>query len=329
MLKTCPAPNRRRLVSATLLCPVSGLLFGPQPARAQATSRLMIGYPAGGAVDIAGRALAEAMRGPLGSNIVVENKPGAGGTLAVEQWRQAPADGQSLLFTPPDPVVIAPLAGRPMRYEPADLVAAAQVCVFGFALAVGPMVPARTFAEFLAWVKANPDKANYATPGTGSTMHFIGDELTRQTRVALNHVPYKGGAQAIVDVIGGQIAALISTSPIVVPQHKAGKVRVLAVTTPRRSPALPDVPTFAELGYPSLIEDAWFGLFVRSGTPAVAVERIAAAARAAIASGPFVQAMEKIDFDPEYLGPPEFAAAVQAKSRSWAERLRTTGFKLQ
>lgn len=329
MLNHDLATKRRQLIRAGLAVPTSSLLFGPLLAHAQATSRMLIGYPAGGAVDVAGRALAEAMRGPLGSGLVVENKPGAGGTLAVEQLKLAPAEGQALLFTPPDPVVIAPLSGRPMRYEPADLVAVAQVCVFGFALAVGPMVPAKTFSEFLAWAKANPDKASYGTPGLGSTMHFLGEEIGRQTKVVLNHVPYKGGAQSIVDVIGGQVAALISTSPIVVPQHKGGKLRVLAVTSPRRSPALPDVPTFTELGFPALVEDAWFGLFVRSGTPVPAIEKIAAAARAAIASGPFVQAMEKIDFDPEFLGPAEFSAAVAAKSKSWAERLRTTGFKPQ
>lgn len=290
---------------------------------------MTLGYPAGGAVDVAARAYGEALRAAMGTTLTVENKPGAGGTLAVEQWIQQPADGAHLLFTPPDPIAIAPNTGRPLRYSAADAIPVAQVCVFGFAIGVGPAAPVKTLPEFLEWARANPDKASYGTPGIGSTMHFLGEELERQGKVRLNHVPYKGGAQSIVDVMGGQLAALISTAPILVANHRAGKIRVLAVTTPKRSPALPDVPTFSELGLPGMTEDAFFGVFVRAGTPAAAIERLAAASKTAIESAAFIQAMQKIDFDPEFQGPAAFANTVAARSRIWAERIRTTGFKPQ
>jgi tripartite-type tricarboxylate transporter receptor subunit TctC len=327
MTRDHPTPCRRRLLqgaaagSALALVPFRS--NGQQPA-----VRLLVGYPTGGAVDVAARALAEPLRAALGSSVVVENRPGASGTLPVDTLRQAPADGNTLLFTPPDVPAIFPHVMSSLRYDAArDLLPVAQVCTFSFGLGVGPATPARTLAEFLDWCRANPDKANFGTPGVGSTMHFLGEEIARTAKVPLKHVPYKGGAQAIVDVVGGQIPALISTAPILVPQQRAGKIRVLAVTSSARSPRLPDVPTFREAGMPQLEEDSWFGVFVRTGTPSEAVARLAAAISQAVASPAFVQAMEKLDFEPEFAGPAAFSVGVKAMSDRWAERARRTGFR--
>lgn len=320
-------PARRLRVHAPLAAALAASL--PAAIRAQpATVRMLVGYPAGGAVDVAARALAEALRAPLGAPLVVENRAGASGTLPMEPLKQAPADGATLLFTPPDVPVIFPHVMSKLRYDAAsDLTPVARVVSFGFALGVGPATPARTVAEFIEWCRANPGRANYGTPGVGSTMHFLGEALGRATGVKLEHVPYKGGAQAIVDVAGGQIASLFSTSPILVPQHRAQRIRVLAVTSTQRSPALPEVPTFREAGLPTLEEQAWFGVFVRGGTPAETVERLGRAVAQAVAAPAFVEAMRKVDFEPDFADPQAFARVVARQSATWAERARTTGFR--
>jgi tripartite-type tricarboxylate transporter receptor subunit TctC len=334
MLMNTPSFHHRRELLRTGLAAGLGTALTANPAGsalAQTSGnpvRMLLGYPAGGAVDVAARALAQALQGPLGQTLVVENRPGASGMLPMDPLKQAPADGTTLLFTPPDVPVIFPHVMSNLRYDPAkDLIPVARVLSFSFGFGSGAATPAKTLGEFLEWSKANPNKANYGTPGIGSSMHFLGEALSAASGVRLEHVPYKGGAQAIVDVVGGQLASLITTSPILVPQHRAGKIRVLAVTASKRLASLPEVQTVREAGFPGLEEEAWFGVFVRSGTPAETVNRLSQAIGQAVASEPFTQAMRKIDFEPEFAGPQAFSQIVAQGSAKWAERARTTGFR--
>lgn len=328
-MTTATTPPRRQLLGAGLVAATGTALLPGGEAAAQSTPmRMLLGYPAGGAVDVAARALAHAMQGPLGQALVVENRPGASGMLPMDPIKQAPADGNTLFFTPPDVPVIFPHVMSNLRYDPTkDLIPVARVVSFSFAFGAGAATPARTLAEFLDWAKANPGKATYGTPGIGSSMHFLGEALSAASSVRLEHVPYKGGAQAIVDVVGGQIASIISTSPIVVPQHRAGKIRVLALTASKRLPSLPEVQTVREAGFAGLEEEAWFGVFVRSGTPIETVARLSQAIGQAVASEAFGSAMRKIDFEPDFAGPQAFAQVVAQGSAKWAERARTTGFR--
>jgi len=323
-----PSPRRQLLNAGLAVTAGTALPAGRQAVAQSVPVKMLLGYPAGGAVDVAARALAQAMQAPLGQALVVENRPGASGMLPMDPLKQAPADGNTLLFTPPDVPVIFPHVMSNLRYDPAkDLIPVARVLSFSFGFGAGAATPARTLAEFLEWCKANPGKASYGTPGIGSSMHFLGEALSAASGVRLEHVPYKGGAQAIVDVVGGQIASLITTSPILVPQHRAGKIRVLAVTSSRRLASLPDVQTVREAGFPGLEEEAWFGVFVRSGTPAETVARLSQAIGQAVASEAFGSAMRKIDFEPDFAGPQAFTQAVSQGSAKWAERARTTGFR--
>ena len=317
--------TRRRVLQAGAALGVARAAPG---ALAQgAAIRLLVGYPVGGAVDVAARAFGDQLRAALGTTVLVENKPGAAGTLPVGALLQAPADGATLMFAPPDPVAILPHSMSALRYRTADILPIAQVCTFGFSLAVGPATPARTLAAFLDWCRANPQKATYGTPGIGSTMHHLGEALARQARTPLAHVPYRGGAQAITDVSGGQIAALISTAPIIVPQHRAGKLRALAVTSERRARQLPDVPTFAEAGLPGMTEMSFFGLYARAGMAPDLVERFASAARRAVAAPAFVDAMAKFGFDPDFLPPAKFGPLVRERSATWAKRIAESGIR--
>lgn len=320
-----PGETRRRLVLAGASIALGA---GAGVARAQAGAvRLLVGYPVGGAVDVAARAFADQLRAAIGGTVLVENKPGAAGTLPVPALLQAPPDGTTLMFAPPDPVAILPHSMASLRYTLADLAPVAQLCTFGFALGVGPATPARTLAEFFAWCRANPQKGTYGTPGIGSTMHHLGEALARQARVPLVHVPYRGGAQAITDVAAGQIAALISTAPIIVPQHRAGKIRALAVTNGARTRQLPDVPTFAEAGLPGMTETSFFGLYARAGTPAALLEKYASAAKRAVVAPAFVEAMARFGFDPDFMPPARFAPLVRARSATWARRIAESGIK--
>ncbi|MGE0310738.1 MAG: Bug family tripartite tricarboxylate transporter substrate binding protein [Lautropia sp.] len=327
-----PARPPRRALLRTAGAGAAGAALAAlgAPSRVHAQGevvKMLVGYPAGGAVDVAARALAAGLQKALGAQIVIENRTGASGTIPVGVMLQAPADGTTIMFSPPDAPIILPLTSSSIRYKTTDLAPISQVAAFSFAIGAGKASPATDFPSFVAWCKANPEAATYGTPGVGSSMHFLGEELARLSGAPLRHVPYRGGAQAIVDVTGGQIAALISTAPILVPQHQAGRIRVLAVTSRTRYRQLPEVPTFTELGLDAMNEDSWFGLFAHRDTPAPILERVAQAARAAVESEAFGAAMSKVGFEPSWAGVPAFSATVRERSARWAERVRNSAIR--
>ena len=319
--------RRRRLLVKGLGATGAAWVAGAgQLAHAQSdVIKILLGYPAGGAVDVAARAFASELQKVLGTNVVVENKAGAAGTLPVSQLLQSPADGSTFMFAPPDAPIILPLTNPALRYKMDDLLPVAQLCEFSFGLGVGKAVPPGDLKAFLAWARANPVAATYGTPGVGSSMHYIGSDLARVAKTPLIHVPYKGGAQAIVDVIGGQVAGLISTAPILVPQHLGGKLRVLATTGSKRLKQLPAVPTFEELGMSELTERAWFGLFAHRDTQPALVERMSRASGQVVKSTAFIEAMAKQGFEPDFEDAATFAATVRDRHARWAARIKATG----
>jgi tripartite-type tricarboxylate transporter receptor subunit TctC len=258
--------NRRAALSALSM---TALGAATTPARSQSGRNLkwLVGYPPGGAVDVVARELAEAMRAQ-GFNVVVENRTGASGRLATEQMLAAPADGSTLVFMPGGNATIFPHVYPNLKYDPwKDLAPLGAVCQFSFALGIGPGTPARTLKEFVDWAKANPGKASYGTPGGGTAMHFLGVMFGRAAGFEFTHIPYRGGAAAIVDVLGGTVPALATTLPNLVQPYKQGKIRILAFTGEQRLPSLPDVPTFKELGYPGLVITESFGVSALRACP--------------------------------------------------------------
>lgn len=301
------------------------------PARAQAakTLRVLVGYPPGGAVDVVAREIAEGLRG-VGYNAIIENRTGAAGRLATEQLLAAPPDGSALVFMPGGNATIFPHVYPKLRYDPfKDLVPVAAACEFSFGLGVGPGTPAKTLKEFVEWAKANPGKASYGTPGGGTAMHFMGVMFARAAGFEFTHVPYRGGAAAIVDVIGGTVPALATTLPNLVQPHKQGKVRILAFTGDKRLPSLTDVPTFKESGYPDLVITESFGFFAHAKTPPAVVAELHAALRAAAGQPRVTAALEKLEFEPLSMSQAEYAARLKADFDRWGPIVKATGYRAE
>jgi tripartite-type tricarboxylate transporter receptor subunit TctC len=314
--------DRRRFLIAS-----AALALAPH-ARAQAATRMLVGFPPGGVVDITARALADGMRGPLASSIVVENRAGAGGRIAVEAVKAAAPDGQTLLYSPPSMFTVYPHIDTQLRYDPfADFIPVSTVCGYPFALAVAPNLPVRDLQGFLAWAKANPQQASYGSPGAGTIQSFIGAMLGRAASVPMTHVPYKGGAQSINDVMSGALASSVSVAQLFTANHKAGKLRVIAVSGRERLASLAGVPTFAEAGFPQLTFEEWFGVFLPARAANETVARVYKAVVEAVASSAVKEALAKLDYVPGTNAPQEYAAMLRSEHARWGQIVKDSGFK--
>jgi tripartite-type tricarboxylate transporter receptor subunit TctC len=321
--------TRRSAVGALAAASLAPVLFDNVFAQTGKPLRVLVGYPPGGAVDVVAREVGEGLRS-VGYAVVVENRTGAAGRLATEQLMTAPADGSTLVFMPGGNATIFPHVYSRLKVDPlADLVPVAAACEFTFGLGVGPATPAKTLKEFVEWAKANPGKASYGTPGGGTAMHFMGVMFARAAGFEFTHVPYRGGAAAIVDVLGGTVAALATTLPNLVQPHRQGKLRILAFTGSKRLPGLPDVPTFKEAGYPGLEITENFGFFAHSKTPPAIVAELHAALRAAAAQARVTAALEKLEFDPVSMTQAEYAALLKADHERWRPIIKATAYKAE
>lgn len=311
------------------LCTVASML-GTASAqtgdRASGPVRLLVGFPAGGAGDIIARAVADKLATSLGATVIVENRPGAGGRIAAEVLKNAPADGSTVLITPLAPIVIAPLTFRKLNYLPeADFVPVAQLVKFPLSIATGANSPYKTLAELVAWLKVNPTQATFGTSAAGSQLHFLGVMFGQAIKVEMTHVPYQGGAPLVTDLIGGQIPAAIDQFPVEL--YKAGKIRLLATSGATRSPITPEVPTFKEQGFPGVEGEAWFGAYMHARTPAPIVQRIGEALANAVRQPDVKQKLLQSGLEPTGLKAAEFAALVAADRARWKPVVETSGFR--
>ena len=312
-------------LKSTLLALVAALLCGAAAAQT-GPLKLLIGFPAGGSADGVARAVADKVSATLGIPVIVENKPGAGGRIAAELLKNAAADRNTVLVTPLAPVLLAPLSFRKLNFNPeTDFVPVAQLAKFQIALTTGATSPHKTLAELVAWFKANPGKANYGTSAAGSQLHFLGVMLSQAIGLELTHVPYQGGAPLIIDVIGGQIPAAIDTFSVEL--HKAGKVRLLATSGAARSTLVPDVPTFKEQGYPSVVGEGWMGAYMHIRTPATILQRISEALADAARQADIKPKLEAVGLEPTGLKAAEFAAVIAADRARWKPVVEASGFR--
>jgi tripartite-type tricarboxylate transporter receptor subunit TctC len=240
--------------------------------------RVIVGYPPGGGHDFTARVISGRLSELLKQQFVVENRSGASGTIATEGIAKGPADGYSFIVASPAETVVGAVAGLKMNYDwEKDL---APVTVIGdtpLAIAVHPSVPVKTIQELLAYAKGNPGKLSYGTPGSGSSMHFAGESLKTYASVFIVHIPYRGAGPAVADLLGGQVPMGIMGMPPVVGPHKAGKIRIVAVTSEKRSAATPDIPAMAELpGFAGYSFTNWTGVFMAAKTPPAVIARLAA-----------------------------------------------------
>lgn len=237
--------------------------------------RIIVGFSPGGPTDVVARAFASYASQATGQPFVVENKPGANTILAAEAVAKAPADGYTLLFGATNHTMIPALYRDRVKFD--ALKSFSPICTVAISptvLVVGPSMPVKTMGDFLAKLKAEPGKHTYATPGTGSSGHFATEQFQRLTGTSMNHIPYKGAAQAISDLMGGQVDSSLATLGSVLPQVQSGKLTALAVAAPQRLPQLPQVPTFEQAGVHGYAADAWYGLLAPAGIPAQVQQRL-------------------------------------------------------
>nr|WP_145550325.1 tripartite tricarboxylate transporter substrate-binding protein [Variovorax boronicumulans] len=322
--------HRRHFLQA--LAGTAALGLSPLSALAQALDqvKIMYGFPAGSAGDSVARRVAEKLGGtPYSKNPgYVENKPGAGGRIAVESLKAAPADGSVLTLAPVSALAVYPHIYPKLSYKPEEVTQVSIGAIMFHGLAVGPAVPAevKTLKDFLAWAKANPDKASYGSPGAGSMPHLLGALLGIRAGVELKHVPYRGTVPSITDLVGGQIAAAMNPSGDYLQYMKTGRVRVLATSGKKRSPYLPDVPTFTELGYPDVTSEEWFGFYAPAKTPAATIAAANAAITAALHDKTVVDALAIVGLVAHGSTPQEMAADQKAEFERWGPLVKQIGF---
>lgn len=256
------------LLGFVALAPVVNVQAQAQAPYPTKPIRLVVGFPAGGPTDVVARAFGDFAARSLGQPVVVDNKPGANTILAAEAVASAPADGYTLLLGALNHTMIPALYASRVKFD--ALRSFSPVCSLAVSptvLVVGPSMPAKTLPEFLQAVRAKPGERTYATPGSGSGGHFASEQFNRLAGTRMNHIPYKGAAQAVTDLMGGQVDSSFATLGSVLPQVQSGKLRALAVASSQRSPFLPDVPTFEESGIKGYSADAWYGLLAPASTP--------------------------------------------------------------
>jgi tripartite-type tricarboxylate transporter receptor subunit TctC len=320
--------NRRHLLGA--LAAASALPGVSRPSLAQATwpsrpLRLVVTFPPGGGSDIIARLIAPAMQARLGQPVIVDNRPGAGGTLAAAMVAKEPADGHTLLVANNAPIVISPAMFPSVSYDPLKSFRhVAYVGAFPFVLVVRPDVPARSLDELITLAKARGG-LSYGSGGTGSVGHIVGLMLARDTGAAFEHVPYRGSGPMVTDFLAGVFPMAIDALPQQLQHMRSGAVRALAVTAAERVSLIPDVPTMAELGRPGLTGENWVGLSAPAGVPDAVAERIAAVVAEAAALPEVVEKLDAMGLNRAPLPPSAFAAMVTQQVASWQPAIRAAG----
>ncbi|MBE7366834.1 Bug family tripartite tricarboxylate transporter substrate binding protein [Ramlibacter pallidus] len=321
---------RRRFAALAAAALATLAAFAAPSALAQErTMRIWVGFPPGGSADTIARLLAEKMKASLGQNVIVENKPGAAGRLILGELKRMTPDGQNLVLSPSGATVIAPWLYPNLGYDPIkDFTPVARIVTFDFAVTAGPAAPAGDIRSVLAWMKANPARANYATSGAGTVPHFAGLLLSQVAGVPLTHVAYRGGAPAAQDLIGGQVPLMVDTASETLEHHKAGKVRILAVTGSQRTRALPDVPTLKEAGI-NIEADAFFGLYGPPGMPAETVGRIDRAVADALRDPAIQERIYGFGLVPNHGSAAQLGETQATHLKRWEAPIKASGFKAE
>lgn len=321
--------RRQAIVAAVAAAAALGAARTVRAQLVEKTATIVTGFPAGGSSDVTARVLAEKLRGPLAATVLVENRPGAGGRIALESLKATPADGSHLLLSPQGMLALFPHIYKRLRYDPLnDFVPVTMVVKFPFVLALSSRVPAsvRTLDEFVQWCKTRPADASFGSPGEGTSAHFAGVMLARSGQFTLEHVPYKGMAPLVQDLMGGQIAAGILTPADAVPLLAGGKVRLVASTGAGRSPYLPTVPTLTELGHPSIVIEEMYGLFMPAGASTATVQAVYEMVRDAIALADVRSRFAQLSLEPVSMPPARFKEFIHAQHARWGGIVKTTNF---
>src|SRR5262252_8266476 len=297
----------------------------PYPSR---PVHLVVGFPAGGPSDIFGRTFAQALSTGLGQPVIVENKSGVGGVLGIDSVAKSAPDGYTLGFNNQGSVAMAPYALTRMPFNPnKDLAFITAVVKVPEVVVVNPSLPVNSLAELVAYAKANPGKIAFGSAGAGGITHLACELLKSEAKIDVLHVPYKGAAPAVSDLLGGQVQMGIFDVPVVLPHIKSGKFKALAVTSAKRAPTLADVPTTGEAGYPRVISDNWYGLVAPAATPPAVLKRIHEASIAALKSPALIEQFAKVSGIPAPMTPGEYQAFLGEEQQRWGAIIKAIGFK--
>jgi len=324
--------NRRTLLAAFAASLAAALAPAAvaQPAFPTKPIRIVVPFPPGGTTDILARAAAQKMTEAWKEQAVVDNRPGAGGNIGAELVARSPADGYTLLMGTVGTHAINASLYAKMPYDHVkDFAPVILVAAVPNVLVVHPSLPVHSVAELIAYAKANPGKLNFASSGSGTSIHLAGELFKVMAGVQMTHVPYKGSAPAIADLVGGQVQLMFDNLPSALAQIKAGKLRALAVTSAQRAAALPDAPTIAESGLPGYEASSWFGLLAPAGTPADVVAKINGEIARWLASP---EAKEKLSSQGAIAAggtPEDFARHIAAETAKWQRVVRESGAKVE
>jgi len=299
----------------------------PYPAR---PIKIIVPTPAGGPVDVIGRLVANHLATANGQTVVVDNRPGAGNTIGSKEAAQAEPDGYTLLYSSASGLVLAPMLQKNAGYDPITSYAPiALVAQSSTILVVHPSVPAHTVAELVAHARANPGKVNFSSGGIGVLPHLIGEWFKSRAGIDIVHVPYRGGGPSINDLVGGQVQMTFEGVSVLRPLIESGKLRALAVTSAKRLPQLPDLPTMIESGFPDFVSVSWTGLLAPARTPREIVDRLNAQINAGVASPEFTAALARLGNEPLGGTPQDFADLIKADIAKWAPVVKALGLKAE
>ncbi|MEI6301954.1 MAG: Bug family tripartite tricarboxylate transporter substrate binding protein [Betaproteobacteria bacterium] len=318
----------RRALAPGLLA--LGCLLGAGSVLAQpATIKLLVGFPPGGGTDAIARLLADRLKDQLGSHVIVENRAGAGGQLAAQALKAAPPDGGTLFLSHDHSISILPLVMKNPGFDPEhDFTAVAGFASFVNGLALSGGTPAKSMNEYIEWVRGK-GRGTVGVPAPASVPEFLVTVIGRKYGLDLQPAPYRGSAPMIADMLGNQISAGVASVPDFIEYHKSGKVRMVAVLGGKRQAALPDVPTFTELGIAGFEDVPYYGIFAPKGTPAAVIERLSDAVAKVIATPDVRARLTDLGLTVEHMSPQQLASRERAYARAWAQIIGASGFKAQ
>lgn len=322
--------KRRSIIKAGALAGLPAGITLPLHALAQDKPplRLLVGFPPGASSDTLARTLGERIGPELKQTVLVDNKPGAAGRIAAELLKNAAPEGNTIMLCPIVVTVLAPLVFSKLPYNPnLDFAPIAQLATIDFGLAVNANHPAKNVNELIAWMRANPQGGNFGTPGAGSLPHFFGVMLAKAAGVDLVHVPYQGGAQSMTALLGSQVTCVFDTLTDLVEQHKAGKARILATASSKRSAIVPEVPTFVAQGLRDVQGSSWFGLYTHAKAPEASIRAVNAAVNKALQMPDVRERLAKIGLDATGGSPEDLATSMKRDTERWGPVVKASGFK--
>jgi len=321
--------ERRRLLATAALLPVASAARAANEEYPDKPVRLVVPFPPGGGADNLARAIMPKVSHALGKPIIVDNKPGAGGNIGAELVAGSPPDGYTLLYGTNGTHSINQALYRNLRFDPIkDFAPVSRMTEIAAMLVVNPQLPVMTTTQLIRYATANPGKVNFASAGNGTTSHLSGELFRTMTGIDIVHIPYRGGAAAVTDLVSGQVQMMIDVMPNVYPLAKDGRIRAIAVSTAVRFPGAPELPTISESGVAGFESSAWDGVLAPAGTPEAIVNRLNAAIRTALADPELVETLKSRGARPVAGTPQDFAQHIIESTKKWAVVVKASGARI-